>query len=713
MGKTGTLAADPKMDFSTLFRVAEDKSSYFQDHPDVQGMFQEFTLLILIYLTSGRTTTRMSQTIIPHSDLSYLQSCTTDADPLALGSYSEIVKPSSHKQFSRTFPYRRDSDDELASALLNDTTTTMEQQPTRGSRKLPPPQMGDLYASMVERSNGPVFNNAISRANMNAFQANRAQALPPPSTRHKPSTAVQPKTTSRQRKGTARYRRPSRGSSGVGPQQAANQSAWEILDRSDVPQAKMGQPSTQHSQAGTKQMEAPKVHDPNSSNEPLGDRQKFKRQSESILALTDATRLVPHGTMAVRRSKTNRESGKSNAAKQKGVFKKMTNALTDRLHLTHNKVTQVEPHEADELRGSGYYDYETNQFFRDVETDIPAQKPQPPSRLPEIYECERPDQDVQQFSDDSFDWSAALNSESSPSKEFLDDPFADPESVKRVTTEFVSRLKATTPSKSSRDPSPVTPSASPTNMEALLRGSVNSLLPFPPVCASTPRIVVSRRRSHAFDRPIKMSKTMSRMSASVLELSVDLEELAIGSDATSVKDSVDDGHHLAPAYGYTYQPVLNAPDRKKHPSPNKVDLEIMETRLRKNWPETLAQATEKAKKHPSPLKVDIQTLSEQFRKLYPELLGGNTPNQSEKGDGSYCLVSNDDEADELALSFEMPTPAKRVVSRHRKVSSGSCSVQAAASEAKNKRKTIAMSKYAGNMSPVSHLQLACPAYHQA
>ncbi|OIW28902.1 hypothetical protein CONLIGDRAFT_645060 [Coniochaeta ligniaria NRRL 30616] len=642
--------------------------------------------------------------------------------PAVPGQYLETVKTSDLKL--RTLQYRRDQDDELASALLNDTTT-MEQQATHGSKNLSAAGVGDAYApkhtrpyvpEMVERFNGHASNNAISRANMNAFQTNRLQAFPGPSSRHRPSTAVQPKTTSRQRKGTVRYRRSSRGSIGVGPQQAEYQPASEKLDRSDLPQTRVRQPR--------KQLKVPKVQAPDSSDELPNDRRKLNRMSESVLNLTDATKLDPRDVMAVCRSKTTRESAKASPVKHRGgVLKKMTNALTDRLHLTH-KTIEVEPHEVDELRGSGFYDYKTNTFTRHVVADIPTEKRHLPSRLAEIYERERLDQDAQQNSDDSFEWiSGRKNTESSPSTnsspstDSFDDPFADPECVKRITTDFVNRLKATTPSKATRSPTPVTPSASPPYMETLMRGSVNSLLPSPPAGASTPRIIVSRRRSHTVYGSIKQSKPVTRTSASVLALSADLAAFDIGSDASSVEDSDDDmpstGHYLAPVHGYTYQPVLNAPDRKKHPSPNKTDLELLETRLREHWPETLAQATEKAKKHPSPLKIDIQALGEQFRKEYPDLLAGNTPNHSEKGDGSYCVLSSIDETDELALSFVITTPEKRVVSRHRKTSSVSCAGQAVALEAKNKRKTIAMSKLAGRLNSASHLQLACPAYHQA
>jgi hypothetical protein len=610
-----------------------------------------------------------------------------------------------------------------------DDTITVEQQVRFGSTKLSaagfvnahrPKQPAPYVPGLVEPFNGSSTKSAISRANMKAFEANRLQAETPPglSFRNRPTTSLQPKTTSRQRKGTVRYRRSSRGSNDTEPQHPDYRPAREVLERSDLPQTTIFPAPTMPRQAAKKLTQNLQVHEPVISNEVSGDRCNLNRQSASVLALTEATKLNPDGVMAMRRSKTTRESGKTRAVKQKGVLKKMTYALTDRLHLTH-KATVVEAHEADEDRGCGFYDYETNQFIRDVVADVPTQKRQLPSRLAEIFEREEPNRDSQHISDSSFERiSDRKRSKSSISKESCGDPFADPDSPKRSSTDFVNRLKATTPSKDGRVPNPATPSASPTNMESLLRSSVNSLLPFAPVGASTPRIIIGRRRSYVGDESAKQSKLTNRMSASVLALTTDMDAVETVSDESSDDDSDDDmpstGHNLAPVHGYTYQPVLNAPNRKKHPSPNKIDLELLETRLREKWPETLSQATEKAKKHPSPLKVDMQALGEQFRKAYPDLLGGNTPNHSEKGEDSYCVVKHQDDTDELALSFATSTPEKkRVVSRHRKVSSLACFSEAAALDAKTKRKTMAMSQYADLLSPASHMQLACPAYHHA
>ncbi|KAJ9137434.1 hypothetical protein NKR19_g8201 [Coniochaeta hoffmannii] len=450
------------------------------------------------------------------------------------------------------------------------------------------------------------------------------------------------------------------------------------------------------------------------------DRRNLKCQSASILALTNATKLNPQNAMAIRRSKTTREARKSTITKQQSVLKKMTNALTDRLHLTAHRATEIEPHEADGDRGSGFYDYQTNQFVRDVVADIPTQKRHLPSRLAEIIGREEPNKDIR---DMRYASSEAIcdrkRSKSSTSTEACEDPFADTNCNEQFTTEFVNRLKATTPPKDGQKSTPATPSASPANMDALLRDSINSLLPFPPLGALTPRIIVERRRSYGVDGHSKQLGMARGMSTSIFALSVDLDAVEAVSDESSDDDSDGDRRsaeqHLAPTHGYSYQPVLNVPSRKRHPSPNKLDLQVLESRLREKWPETLSQATEKAKKHPSPLKVDIQALGEQFRQAYPDLIGGNTPNHNKKGACSPSAIrkKSEDETDELALSFATSTLEKRRITRHRKVSSVACLSQAVALDAKSKRQTIAMSKYGGLLTPASHVRVAYPAYHQA
>ncbi|KAB5577617.1 hypothetical protein GE09DRAFT_1260318 [Coniochaeta sp. 2T2.1] len=676
MGKTLTLSAESKLDFSTSFRVNQD-GIFCQDRPV----------------------------------------------PSYLANFDDTDK----KYATGAFQYSDDTTSQLLSDLL--ASPTMEQQVISGSKKRSaagfanasppkPPKSKPYIPDMVEQSNGQVSSDAISRANMSAFAANRLQAQAHELflSRRKPSTSVQPKTTSRQRKGTVRYPRPSRGSNGAEPHQPGYKPVWEILDRSGLPQVKICQPPittypTELSQAQASTIQGSLTIDLQE------DRRKFNRKFESILALTDAVRLEPKHVMDIRRSKTAREPKRADSTKQKGVFKKMTNALTDRLHLMH-KATPVEAHEADEGRG-GFYDYEANQFMKDIEADIPTQKRQLPSRLTEIYERGSYDNVAKSVSDDHFDAISEVQSfEPSPSKE-ADDPFADPDSS-RLTTDFVSRLKATTPLKSGGDATPVTPSASFSTMDGLLRSSINSLLPYPPVGASTPRL----RAHHRHYKDLEGSEVKHAKSANCLSHIVTRDESDMSCDEAPKAESDDDmpnmGRNLRPDHGCTDRPVLNAPNRKKHPSPNKLDLELLETRLREHWPETLSQATEQAKKHPSPLKVDMQALGEQFRQTYPDLLAGKTPDQvatkkrpGAGKSGDVCLVENadEDEKDELALSFVTSTPEKRGRSRHRKVSSASLSSQEAMLNKKNKRRTVTMSEFLGGVDATD--ELACAAYRLA
>lgn len=639
----------------------------------------------------------------------------------------ETFKKADHNLAHGAFEGRWETTGELVSAVLDDTVT-LEQQGIYGSTKLSdagiaktlaPRQPVSYIPGMGQAFDDCSSNSAIYRANMNAFAANRLQAdaHTGPSFQSRPTTSLQPMTTSRQGRDTLSYHKSSRGSSGIEPQHTSSRPALEVSERSGLQQTTLFPAPAMPRQHANNEINNPEGYESGISQNRSGNRPCFKRQSTSILALTDSTKLNPQDVMAIRRSKTTRDTRKSTISKQKSVIKKMTHALTDRLHLTH-KATEVEARKADEDRGFGFYDYESNQFIRDVKEDIPTQKRQLPSRLAQICERDEPHKDAEHMKDNSKVWiSDGKRPNSSTSNASYDDPFADPDSTEGFTTDFVIRLKATTPQKDGRTPTLTTPSASPSNMDSLLRSSLNSLLPFPPAGASTPRITVHRRRSYVGDEAAKQWKLTNRMSTSVLALSAGFDAVEAELDRSSDDDSEDGmpgrGHNLAPMHGYTYQPVMNAPNRKKHPSPNKIDLELLETRLREKWPETLSQATENAKKHPSPLKVDIQALGEQFRNAYPDLLGGNTPDRSEKGDDHpYSILRSEDGTDELALSLAASTPEKRVT-RHRKTSSLARFNQVAALDAKTKRKTIAMPKCAGLLNPEPHMQLACPAYHQA
>jgi hypothetical protein len=460
------------------------------------------------------------------------------------------------------------------------------------------------------------------------------------------------------------------------------------------------------------------IHPSASDNQVPNHLLSRNRQSASVLALSDATKLGSEDVMALRRSKTTRYSKKDVVTKQQSVLKKMTVALTDRLHLTAPKGTKAEPHAADGDRGSGYHDYGTNQFVQDVVSDIPTQKRQLPSRLTEIYERNECSKESEHISDELHGQSTKKQRpRSSTGMDLYDDPFADADCTRRFTTDFVHRLKATTPPKDGRDLAPVTPSVSSSDMEALLRGSINSLLPFPPLGASTPRITVTRRRSSGFEeanRPLMFAK---RKSISGVSPGAHWEVANVGLDQAweeHVDDTMRDaGHNAAPPHPFTYRPILNMPNRKKHPSPNKVELELLESRLRRKWPETLSQATENAKKHPSPLKIDMQALGDQFRTAYPDLLGGNTPDRRKKATDLRSAANCEDERDELALSLVLPTPEKKRATRPRKVSSVICFGQTAALGTQHRRSTIVMNQCGSLLNPGRHAPLVCPDYHHA
>jgi hypothetical protein len=653
----------------------------------------------------------------------------------------------------------------LVSALLNDTTT-MEQLVTGNAQPRISTQPTAFVPEMVDRFNTQFAQNPISRANNKASEANRQQAS---SVRGKPSTAFHPKTTARQRKGTVRHRRQSRGSGGTAQQQPVHRPAGEILDGFSLSRTMPDQPATVAGKASMQRVKLPELRDYDVNtrtfkNMPKANRQsasvfdltdatdppatvagkaemqrvklpelrdydlntrtfrnmpKANRQSASILDLTDALKIGPQEITEVRRSKTTRDTGKSGLAKQKGVFKKMTNALADRLHLTSKPETETQIEtEEDRVRGAGYYDYETDQFIRNVVADVPTQKRQVTSRLTEVYDRRKSDIEIQSTIAGSVEEKfGRRNTMSSISPESLGDPFSERDSMARAPTDFVNRLKNPV-TQTVQDPVPTTPMANRFEIENVLRGSINSLLPLTPIAASTPRISIDRARNRGYTGRLKVSQPEAGGSGSEIGLCANLELFDIGTDESSDEDTDDDmpssGHFLAPVHGYTYLPVLNARDRKKHPSPNKIDLEFLESRLREKWPETLEGTAELTKKHPSPLNVDIQALGEQFRQAYPGLLGGNTLDQTGDSINSIAVAEKDDdtETDELALSFALSTSAQPAISRHGKALSVGFS-RIGAVDAKGKHQTMSVAKCGDLLNPSGQIKFSCPAYHQA
>ncbi|KAK3403470.1 hypothetical protein B0T20DRAFT_343730 [Sordaria brevicollis] len=159
----------------------------------------------------------------------------------------------------------------------------------------------------------------------------------------------------------------------------------------------------------------------------------------------------------------------------------------------------------------------------------------------------------------------------------LDDPFSTPGSSRRTITEFETRLRG-----GSVDDSVLPPLSSdnPFESERVMESSLDSILACAPIDSSTPRRGY-KRTSSSSESPTKKPRGGLRSR------SIDLEfEFPSNADQESTQPKKNP-LALSPGLAgmFSYVPVVDDVERKKHPSPAKHDLELMTIEFRAQYPD--------------------------------------------------------------------------------------------------------------------------------
>jgi hypothetical protein len=173
-----------------------------------------------------------------------------------------------------------------------------------------------------------------------------------------------------------------------------------------------------------------------------------------------------------------------------------------------------------------------------------------------------------------------------------EDPFSESAYTKRPPTEFESRLLEASSLDSDDSLVPSLPRHDPFKTEKVLDGNIDTMLPCAPLGSSTPR-ARRQRVSSAPESPTRMPKATltahsvdgsgrltSRRSKQAVDNSI-LRETSIN------KAGAGSQRKNRPKLGYI--PILATEDRKKHPSPNKSDLELLQMRFRQQFPDLLVE----------------------------------------------------------------------------------------------------------------------------
>ena len=497
--------------------------------------------------------------------------------------------PYSHQQRGGRDP--PETIDDIASALLDDSS--MEQQAHLGV-KLPATTGTVSHPSKVKGAGlAPIEPNGLYQTRLVAPVTGPHGASDGTiddrknlvSEKKSPCPPIPRKASGRRRKGSVRTRRVSpRGSSGIGPTRSTTRSRAGSLDPLGMNPPKLAA-STSMSLGGLRdQGEGGPIPSTTRSADP-GDA------AGSVLVIsptTQASKPEPRPMPCLPPSRTN--SRVSRLMKQKSVFKKMTNALADRFYAKSQIFTKG--------RGAADGNPSVEIFTDQKEGNLQESAPDTAVASVTAHRSGNPDKGRVSMIDagHSLRKSASNNGTYHRISELLEDPFKDPASKKRSPTEFENRLRQKSVSES--DYSVVRPLSigDPFETEKVFDSSINSILPSAPLAFSTPRT----RTESSFSFAVSGSPTKKAKAAMPPDLlGANLATGSLESRSSDLNQDNFDGQVLRetsrniagrqrrrPAkLEFSYVPVVGADDRKKHPSPNKSDLEILEMRFRKQFPQ--------------------------------------------------------------------------------------------------------------------------------
>ncbi|KAK3945948.1 hypothetical protein QBC46DRAFT_424854 [Diplogelasinospora grovesii] len=506
-------------------------------------------------------------------------------------STARLVPHSSSTLRDRSSNRRRPSIDEMASALLDDTTV----MPGNGARNRPFPwPIGSTMASENYSNSRAVRGHPITQRKIEK-DISFEQALQMPFPVEKRSPAIPRKLSKRTRQSNVRRRESPRSGSGAGLIGNLPRSKTGALDPLGLNPPRLA-PST--SMPITQLLEKPEERRAQilaRAEERLAQVEKsdpfdaalISRKLEMMLAANKALKPEPLPPILSRNS-----SKASRFAKPTGLFKKISGALADRIHhKSQSKTTQTKDGDAKGMRGK---------FLDDLDTLPPLTLPDQP---PPISTNERHlnvsknlnMRKVQMMTGERIMRKPVPNDgRSLRSPPQFGDPFSDAPNVKRAPTEFENRLRAS----SVEDSTPPLPTRNPFESEKVLEGSLDSILSTVPIASSTPRIRNESPRAFS-ESPTKKPRCMSvghmyggRQHSGGFDLCAprgeSKDEFIRPATSGGEQKSIDSSSQYLelPTGGMpSYVQVVGNGERKKHPSPSKPYLDLLVRQFREEHPE--------------------------------------------------------------------------------------------------------------------------------
>lgn len=311
---------------------------------------------------------------------------------------------------------------------------------------------------------------------------------------------------------------------------------------------------------------------PTTSNKPVGlDAGEIAEKIEKMLAATEALkaeRQAAQPKTAIPSSSTT--SKVSRLVKHNGLFKKVSHALSERRLFPKNqpkdaKVQNIVEEEDDQELAAPSGVAGKRSGLKSIEL-----------RLNEGVNLNK-DKVQKVFGGKVHRKPVPMGGKTLRTRRSLDDPFSTPNSLRRPITEFETRLRG-----GSVDDSVLPPlsSENPFESERVMESSLDSILSFAPIASSTPRRGYKRIVSPS-ESPTKEPRGGLRSRS----IDFDFEFPASpGQDSAQPKKNP-----LALSPGLTsmfsYVPVVDDVERKKHPSPAKQDLELMTIEFRAQYPD--------------------------------------------------------------------------------------------------------------------------------
>ncbi|KAK3501496.1 hypothetical protein B0T13DRAFT_431751 [Neurospora crassa] len=475
----------------------------------------------------------------------------------------------------------RTSIDEMASALLQDTTMTFAvESPIDQAPYVAPDETACTITRVYPHPihNTGIVDDAVLEAGVEeAPAANRKiRQRPVPVVRPSPSL---PRRSSRRR--STRQRSSPPAPPRCNYVKGLPKSSTGALNPLAMhpPNSRMTKLPASATMPLTKLHEQPNAA-PETSSKPVGlDASEIAEKIEKMLAATQALKSEPQPVQTTTAIPSSSTSSKvSRLVKQNGLFKKVSHALSERRLFPKNqskdsKVQNIveEEDETEVVAPSGVAGKRSG--LKSIELRLNEGVNLNKDKVQKIFGGKVHRKPV--FMEGKF-----LRARRS-----LDDPFASPSSLRRPLTEFETRLRG-----GSVDDSVLPPlsSQNPFESERVMESSLDSILPSTPIASSTPRRGYKRTSSPS-ESPTKKSRGGLRSRSIDLDASL---PMGLSLDSEQSKK-----HPLALSPGlasiFSYVPVVDDVERKKHPSPAKRDLELMTIEFRTQYPDVpLGRAAE-------------------------------------------------------------------------------------------------------------------------